>query len=229
MKNALFPGVFLGCGFWSFLSGSGSAGRVFVFSGWVINDFVFMFGSGVWLSRGFVLFSRLGRTDAEFGSLHDAGRLDVVHECIVAGLFLSHGIRRDATFDVFLNGPPSPPLQLSVNGECLHDVRTDIETWQGILRKVIAGKAHPGVTVCKRSFEAFLREQSESAHVYVLEEGGQDAAQMRLRENAVFVLGDHVGLPKRAEEYALRFGEKISALESDPTLQLLVSQLSITC
>ena len=156
VEERTFSWCFFGLWVLGFLSGSGSAGRVFVFSGWVINDFVFMFGSGVWLSRGFVLFSRLGRTDAEFGSLHDAGRLDVVHECIVAGLFLSH--RTDATFDVFLNGPPSPPLQLHVKWGCLHDVRTDIETWQGILRKVIAGKAHPGVTVCKRSFEAFLRE-----------------------------------------------------------------------
>ena len=46
--------------------------------------------------------------------------------------------------------------------------------------------------------------------MYVLEEGGRDEAAVRLSENAVFVLGDHVGLPKRAEEYALRFGEKIS-------------------
>jgi tRNA pseudouridine-54 N-methylase len=43
-----------------------------------------------------------------------------------------------------------------------------------------------------------------------LEEGGRNVADMELAENAVFVVGDHVGLPKNAERFALRFGEKIS-------------------
>ena len=97
------------------------------------------------LSREFVLFSRLGRTDSSFDNLHDAGRLDIVYECIVASLFLSHGIRRNVTFNAFLNGPPSPPLHLRIKGEDLYDVRTDIDTWQRILKKTIAGKTHPGI------------------------------------------------------------------------------------
>lgn len=35
-------------------------------------------------------------------------------------------------------------------------------------------------------------------------------AETPLPENAVFVIGDHVGLPKKAEVLALRYGEKIS-------------------
>jgi tRNA pseudouridine-54 N-methylase len=164
----------------------------------------------VCVSRGFVLFSRLGRTDSGFGNLHDAGRLDIVYECVVASLFLSHGLRRDVTFDAFLNGPPSPPLHLSVNGETLYDVRTDIDTWQSIIRKAISGKVHPGIARDRRSFEAFLKEKSESAPIYVLEEDGKDATAMQFPDRAFFVLGDHVGLPKKAESFALRFGEKIS-------------------
>ena len=162
------------------------------------------------VTRGFVLFSRLGRTDSAFDNLHDAGRLDIVYECVVASLFLSHGIRRDVTFDAFLNGPPSPPLHLSIDGEKLYDVRTDVGTWQTIFKKTLAGKSHPGISVENTSYEAFLKEKSASAPVYVLEEGGKDAAQMQLTHGAFFVLGDHVGLPKKAETFALRFGEKIS-------------------
>ena len=33
---------------------------------------------------------------------------------------------------------------------------------------------------------------------------------MDLADDAVFVLGDHVGLPRNVERFALRFGEKIS-------------------
>jgi tRNA (pseudouridine54-N1)-methyltransferase len=162
------------------------------------------------LPREFILFSRLGKTDPFFNNLHDAGRLDIVYECIVTSLFLSHGLRRDVTFHASLNGPPKPPLHLKINGETLYDVRTDVDTWQQILRKVIVGKPHPGISTDKVSFEALLKSEAQTHHVYVLEEGGKNIAETELAENAVFVLGDHVGLPKKTESFALRFGEKIS-------------------
>ncbi len=162
------------------------------------------------MHREFILFSRLGRTDSVFNSLHDAGRLDIVHECIVASLFLSHGLRREVTFHAVLNGPPNPPVRIQINGETLYDVRTDMETWQTIIRKILSGKSHPGISKDKTSYEALLKEKAENHAVYVLEEGGKNINETKLQENAVFVLGDHVGLPKKAEGYALRFGEKIS-------------------
>jgi len=156
------------------------------------------------------LFSRLGKTNSAFSNLHDAGRLDIVYECIVTSLFLSHGIRRDVTFHAILNGPPNPPLHMKVDGGSLYDVRTDVFTWQQIMRKVISGKFHPGISVEKIGFEALLNKEAQSRNVYVLEEGGKNIAEMEPADNAVFVLGDHVGLPKKAETYALRYGEKIS-------------------
>jgi len=85
-----------------------------------------------------------------------------------------------------------------------------VDTWQQILRKIIAGKSHPGIRMDKTSFEALLKAQALTRQVYVLEEGGKNIAEIELADNAVFVLGDHVGLPKKAETFALRFGEKIS-------------------
>jgi tRNA (pseudouridine54-N1)-methyltransferase len=162
------------------------------------------------LPRDFILFSRLGKTNSAFGNLHDAGRLDIVYECIVTSLFLSHGIRRDVTFHAVLNGPPNPPLHIQIDGSTVYDVRTDVDTWQQILRKVIAGKSHPGISVDKTGFEALLKKESQSHSVYVLEEGGKNIAETEIADNAIFVLGDHVGLPKKAETFALRYGEKIS-------------------
>jgi tRNA (pseudouridine54-N1)-methyltransferase len=162
------------------------------------------------LTREFILFSRLGKTDAAFSNLHDAGRLDIVHECIVASLFLSHGLRKNVLFHAVLNGPPNPPLHIEINGTSLYDVRTDMDTWQRVLKKTISGKSHPGITISKTSFEALLKAKAETSSIYVLEESGKDIAETKLPENCVFVLGDHVGLPKKAEAFALRHGEKIS-------------------
>ncbi|MGB9741471.1 MAG: tRNA (pseudouridine(54)-N(1))-methyltransferase TrmY [Candidatus Bathyarchaeia archaeon] len=164
------------------------------------------------LLREFILYSRLGRTDTNWVSLHDAGRLDIVYECIVASLFLSHGIRRNVVFHAVLSGPPNPPLHLKVEGLHLHDARTDQETWKQILKKALSGKTHSGVTVEKLSFEALLKIKAEveRARVYVLEEGGKDVFDVAIDEKPVFVLGDHVGLPRKVEGYALRYGEKVS-------------------
>jgi tRNA (pseudouridine54-N1)-methyltransferase len=156
------------------------------------------------------LFSRIGKTDSNFNNLHDAGRLDIVHECIVSSLFLSHGLRRDVTFHAILNGPPIPPVHIQINGETLFDVRTDMETWQQILKKTLAGKTHPGISKDKTAFEALIKAKAQTHQVYVLEEDGKDVKDIMFPDNSLYVLGDHVGLPKRTEDFALRFGEKIS-------------------
>ena len=162
------------------------------------------------MTREFILFSRLGKTDTTFRNLHAAGRLDIVHECVVASFFLSHGLRKNVVFHTVLNGPPNPPLHIEINGARLYDVRTDVDTWQRILKKIIADKKHPGITTSKTSFEALLKAKAKTASIYVLEEGGKDIVNAELHQNCVFVLGDHVGLPRKAEVFALRYGEKIS-------------------
>jgi tRNA (pseudouridine54-N1)-methyltransferase len=156
------------------------------------------------------LYSRLGRTDSRFVSLHDAGRLDIVYECVVASLFLSHGIRKDVVFHAVLSGPPRPPVHLVVDGALVHDVRTDQQTWEHVLKKVLSGRSHPGVFVDRLGFEGVLKGLASRGSVFVLEEGGRDVACFDFPERAVFVLGDHVGLPKRAEDFALRYGQKVS-------------------
>lgn len=156
------------------------------------------------------MYSRKGRTDSKFTNLRKAGRLDIVHECIEASLFLSHKIRRNIVFHVLLSGPPSPPLHLKVDGAKLRDVRPDEETWKEILKNVLSGKSHPGITIDKSSFEALLKAKANESPIYVLEEGGKDIFEADIRENPIFVLGDHKGLPKKVKGFALRYGEKVS-------------------
>ncbi|MCL6578134.1 MAG: tRNA (pseudouridine(54)-N(1))-methyltransferase TrmY [Candidatus Bathyarchaeota archaeon] len=160
--------------------------------------------------REFILYSRLGRTDPNWTNLHDAGRLDIVYECVIASLFLSHAIRKDTSFHAILNGPPNPPQHLKIEGATLHDVRTDQQTWTTILKKVLSRKPHPGISLTKTSFETLLKTKAAQAQIYILEEGGKPINEAEISNNPVFVLGDHVGLPKKVEGFALRYGEKIS-------------------
>jgi tRNA (pseudouridine54-N1)-methyltransferase len=142
--------------------------------------------------------------------LRDAGRLDIAVECTVASLFLSHAIRKNVVLHIILNGPPQPPLQLKIEGATLHDVRTDQQTWTNILKKILSGKPHPGISIAKTSFETLIKAKANASQIYVLEESGKDISEATIGENPTFVLGDHVGLPKKVEGFALRYGEKIS-------------------
>lgn len=160
--------------------------------------------------RQYVLYSRKGKTDSNFTSLRQAGRLDVVQECAVASLFFSHGLRKNVIFHAFLSGPPSPPVHLKIEGEKLRDVHTDQKTWKKIFKKVLSGNPHSGLTVEKKSFQSLLKEKSDETSIYVLEEGGKDIFEVEIGGNPLFVLGDHIGLPRKVESFALRYGKKIS-------------------
>jgi tRNA (pseudouridine54-N1)-methyltransferase len=157
--------------------------------------------------REFILYSRTGRTDPGFRNLREAGRLDVVYQSILMALFRSHAIRRDVVFHAILSGPPAPPLELVVDGEKLRDVRTDERTWEDILRKVLSGREHPGISIKKSSLQQLVKEKK---NIFVLEESGESIRTIDLGENPVFVLGDQVGLPKKDEEFVLRYGKKVS-------------------
>jgi len=157
--------------------------------------------------REFILFSRKGRTDARFRTLREGGRLDVVYQCILMSLFMSHAIRRDVVFHAILGGPPEPPLDLVVDGEKLRDVRLDERTWENILRKVLSGRRHTGVYVIKKSLQQLIKEKS---NIFVLEESGESIKTIDLKQDPVFVLGDQIGLPKKDEEFVLRYGKKVS-------------------
>jgi len=157
----------------------------------------------------FILLSRRGRTDGKFKSLRDAGRLDVVYQCILFAFFTSGAIRRDVIFHAILGGPPNPPLHLRIDGRELRNVRTDERTWERILRKVLSGGSHPGIKIERRSFQDLIRSLS-NREIFILEEKGQDVINMDFGSNPVFILGDQIGLPKKDEMFALRFGTKVS-------------------
>ncbi len=101
-------------------------------------------------------------------------------------------------------------MHLEINGKELYDVRTDPDTWTILLKKTINRKPHPGISTDKKGFETLVKAKAENSQIYVLEEDGKPVQDVAFAENPLFVLGDHVGLPKKAETFVLRYGEKIS-------------------
>ncbi|MBS3152449.1 hypothetical protein J4230_03505 [Candidatus Woesearchaeota archaeon] len=162
------------------------------------------------MARNFLLYSRGGFTSGNFNNLRDAGRLDIVAHCLTSSFFLSHALRKDVVLHIILTGPPNPPKYIKVNGNILHDVRCDESTWGEILRTILNGKKHPGFEIYNKSLQELIKELANENDIYILEEKGENIKKLGFKENSVFVIGDQVGLPKKDEGFALRYGKKVS-------------------
>jgi tRNA (pseudouridine54-N1)-methyltransferase len=167
-------------------------------------------------SREFVLFARKAVTSSEF-SLDDlpgsGGRMDLVARCIANALWVSRALRRDSCIHVVAYGKPSPPLTISFYGDKLRGVNVDERNIASWIKKVIGEQAtNPGITKRKIGFEDLIRElANQEKNFYILHEKGKDIREIEIKERPVFILGDHIGLPKKLEKFVERFNaEKIS-------------------
>lgn len=158
--------------------------------------------------RRFILYSRTGETKPASESLMEAGRLDIVYQCIFTSMFASHAIRRDTEFHAFLYGPPTPPVHLSVEGALLHDVRVDEHTWRGLINNALRGGEHSGISVKKEGIETYAKGLQET---YVLSEDGGAIESLEFKSPSFFV-GDQVGLPKKFEDLLIKNGAKKVAI-----------------
>ena len=139
--------------------------------------------------------------------------MDLVARCICNALWLSHALRRDSCIHIVAYGSPNPPVVISFYGETLRGVSPDERNIAAWIKNALAMKRkNPGITVRAISFQQLIEElASEGAFFYVLHEKGRDISTMELNKDSIFVLGDHLGLPRNEEKFVERFAhEKIS-------------------
>lgn len=155
--------------------------------------------------RHFVLYSNYGKTNGKFNDLVKAGRLDIVANSIIHAFFISNGLRAKIDFHVILNGPPDPPKHIQI----ISDLQTpwskkDIGTLLRIaLWKYKKGKkvqALPGVYIEKKSFIDTVSELAEKHPVYLLDMKGKNLDNCKIKKDSVFVLGDHLGIPRKEKK-----------------------------
>ncbi len=168
--------------------------------------------------REFIYFSARGRTSGNFADLMQAGRLDIAIHVIIATFFLSNKLREDVKLHLILNGPPDPPKHLEFVSGSDEEMPISKKDVSGLIKRMLYKykkgqkvKVFPGCFVEKKSFSQLLDElRSEGKKIYLLDKKGKDIREVELAENAVFVLGDHEGLPKQELRAAERLAEKVN-------------------
>ncbi len=160
--------------------------------------------------REFIYYSRTAPTsgNAIGEDLQRAGRIDIAIHVIIAAFFLSHRLRSDVKLHLCFAGMPDPPKHLELNSatssetgtERLHLAKTDVSSvLKKMLYKCREGEKRevvPGFFVEKRGFLEIVKELKERGrNIYILDPDGKDIRTAEIKENPIFILGDHKGLP----------------------------------
>ncbi|HUR68489.1 MAG TPA: tRNA (pseudouridine(54)-N(1))-methyltransferase TrmY [Candidatus Thermoplasmatota archaeon] len=145
------------------------------------------------------------------------GRIDILARCLPAAFLVSHGLRPEVELTCLHLGPPAAPKAVRVRSAELRHLNPDERTSALLLEKALGAAttgpvwqaATPGVQVAKLGLAELL-----DGPVVVLAEDGVDIASARLPEDALFVLGDHLGFT--AEEEALLASKAVARVSLGP-------------
>ncbi|WP_456472856.1 tRNA (pseudouridine(54)-N(1))-methyltransferase TrmY [Methanocaldococcus sp.] len=141
------------------------------------------------------------------------GRLDLVCRCVSDSLFLSHDIRRDTVFYSVLCGPPNPPVCIKFVGSELRKVSPDERNIAIFIKKALKKfletedkdswiESTPGIYVRKIGFKDLIIEKMEEGkNLYYLHKNGESIEKVKIKDNPVFILGDHIGLSEEDEKF----------------------------
>ena len=133
----------------------------------------------------------------------EAGRMDIAIHSLIQGLFLSHDFRKDTIFHLVFYGMPDPPKHIEIQvKEGTPISKKDIGNLiKKILYKSREGQKHevfPGCFVEKKSlFKVIDDLREKGSEIFLLDKKGESVRTIKIKDNCVFILGDHEGLPKK--------------------------------
>lgn len=160
--------------------------------------------------REIIYYSRTAPTAGNYigENLQEAGRIDIAIHTVIATFFLSHKLRTDAKLHLCFGGPPTPPRHLELKpvteGETgvdkIYLSKTNVSA---VLKKMLykyregeRKEVFPGFWIQKKNFFEVVSELAkEGRNLYVLDPDGEDIRTVEIKEDPVFILGDHRGLP----------------------------------
>lgn len=166
-----------------------------------------------------VYFSKSATTSGKVlsqGNLMKAGRMDIAIHSLIQSLFLSHDFRKDTIFHLVSYGMPDPPKHIEIQvKEGTPISKKDVGTLiKKILYKYKEGKKNevfPGCFIEKKALLPLIEELRKKGNdIFILDKKGEHIRKAEIKENCVFLLGDHDGLPQKELKRLKQNAEAIS-------------------
>lgn len=150
--------------------------------------------------------------------------VEFLAQVVINGLFVSKGHRpqdrltlvlersRDFSRALTLAGETLGSIGAMTEGAILDMIAAALEEGAGLGKEATA-TTRAGVVVSTTSFERLVKTRlAAGLEVFLLEPGGQDLRETPCAEDAVFLLTDHVPMPKNLRKGLLRQGAKALSL-----------------
>jgi tRNA (pseudouridine54-N1)-methyltransferase len=162
--------------------------------------------------REFIYYSSTAPTSGGYikDDLMKSGRLDIAIHSVIAALFLSHEIRTDVRLHLVFAGPPDPTKHLDIDP--VTQGQTDVDkiylnkkNIEGVIKRMLykykpgaKNEVFPGYFVEKKGFLELVKDLNENGrNIYILDSRGEDIRKADIKEDPIFILGDHLGLPAK--------------------------------
>lgn len=175
--------------------------------------------------RTFIIRARKGSTrwDKIRSSVGGSEHFEIVAHSVMNAFFVSNDFRDDVEVYIILDRSDDFPRTiklsssegLSIAGfheEAIIDlVETALKNAQGLMKDETR-TVLPGVQISGFGFEKLVRNLLETRSVYLLDRKGEDIRAANLADNPVFVLSDHLAMPKNSVKGLKRHGLKLVSL-----------------
>lgn len=175
--------------------------------------------------RTFIIRARKGSTRAEQvrAQIGTKEHFEVVAHSVINAFFVSNGFRQDVEVYIVLDSSEDFPRTiklsssegLSISGfheeAVLELVEKALKNSQG-LKKDETMQIAPGLQISGFGFEKLVRQLLETRPVYLLDRKGQDVRSVEFETDPVFILSDHLPMPKNSVKGLKRHGLKAISL-----------------
>ncbi len=175
--------------------------------------------------RTFIIRARKGPTHWEKirANIGAKDHFEVVAHSVINAFFTSNDFREDVEVYIILESSEDFPRTIKLSGneglsiagfheeavfELIEKALKDSQGLQKDETKIIA----KGIQITGSGFEKCVRQRLESRPVYLLDRKGTDIRELAIEENPVFILSDHLAMPKNSIKGLKRHGLKTISL-----------------
>ncbi len=175
--------------------------------------------------RTFIIRARKGSTRWEKlrSSIGAKEHFEIVTHCVINAFFVSVDFRQDVEVYIILDSSEDFPRTIKLSGSeglslsgfheaaILDVIEKALKESQGLQKdatKVIA----PGIQISGFGFEKLVNNLLQTRPVYLLDPKGDDIRSAKIEPNPVFILSDHLAMPKKSIQGLKRHGLKMLSL-----------------
>ena len=162
--------------------------------------------------RTFVIRARKGTVSADkvFSQVGSGEHFEIIAHTLANAFYFSNGMRADVEVFVVFDSTPDFPrtLKFSSNNSRLsfpgfheHAILEVVSSALAKGNKVTKGNVQiieSGIEICGFGFEILMKKLQENTPVYLLDKKGEDIRSINFPQQCVFVLSDHLPLPKNS-------------------------------